>query len=103
MQMCPVCGVYYNNGVFYVSSVVRNPDNTIQKDEDGNAIRVYNVPFTPSVQNTRICQYAKKSGCLNQCKTIEPSETFEARSKIFNGDPSIDHWLGVAKDILKHD
>jgi len=103
MQFCSVCGVSYHDGVFYASSVVRNPDKTIQKDEDGNAVRIYNIPFNPSVQYTRICQYSKQPGCLNTCKKITPSETFEERCKAINADPSVERWLDVAKDLLKHD
>lgn len=103
MQFCPACGVSYQNGVFYASSVVRNPDNTIQKDEDGNAVRIYNIPFNPSVQYTRICQYSKRPGCLNTCTKITPSETFEARSQALNTNTSVEKWLDVARDLLKHD
>lgn len=98
-QFCPACGINLRDGVFFASRVVRNPDNTIQLDEDGNAIRVYDIPFSPTIQRSRICQYAKREGCINTCKQITASETFEARSL----GVTTDSWYEIAKELLKHD
>jgi hypothetical protein len=48
-QFCPACGINLRDGVFFASRVVRNSDNSIQVDEDSNTVRVYDVPFTPTV------------------------------------------------------
>jgi hypothetical protein len=98
-QFCPACGINLRDGVFFASRVVRNSDNSIQVDEDSNTVRVYDVPFTPTVQRSRICQYSKQEGCINTCKQITPSETFEARSQGL----SVDSWYETAKELLKHD
>ncbi len=49
-KFCPACGINLRDGVFFASRVVRNPDNSVQVDADGNTVRVYDVPFTPTVQ-----------------------------------------------------
>lgn len=98
-KFCPACGINLRDGVFFASRVVRNPDNSLQLDEDKNPIRVYDVPFTPTVQYSRICQYAKREGCINTCKKITPSETFEARSQGL----TVDSWYETARELLKHD
>jgi hypothetical protein len=99
MEFCPACGVNARNGIFYASRVVRNPDNSVQLDDECKAVRVFDVPFTPTIQNSRICQYAKVPGCINTCKAVDPTQTFEARS----GGSNVDSWLEAARDLLKHD
>lgn len=99
MKFCPACGVNVRDGIFYTSRVVRNPDNSIQLDDEGNPIRVFDVPFTPKTQNSRICKYAKVSGCINTCKDIDPTQTFESRAL----GCSAEAWYIAAKDLLKHD
>lgn len=104
MQFCPACGVNLRDGVFFASSVVRNPDNTVQKDDDGNTVRVYNIPHKADAYKARVCQYAKAPGCINSCTKIDPTQTFEYRvKKDLGADVNSDHWLALAKEILKND
>lgn len=105
MKFCPACGVNLRDGVFFASSVVRNQDGTIQIDEETEtAIRVYNIPFKADVYKARVCQYAKVMGCINTTTEFDSTQTFENRTKKDLGvDASIDRWLEVAEDLLKHD
>lgn len=79
IQICPVCETRVLEGKFYVSRPVKNGE-TFE--------RIYDVEFTPDVQHTRICQYAKEQGCLNTCKVINERELFENRNFGINSNVS---------------
>lgn len=99
MEICSICGVMKKEGVFYASSVVRNEDLSVQKDVDGNPVRVYNIPFKADVQYTRICKYrGEKQGCLNSCNTIVNTETFEYRAGVV-GVKGIESYIPMAQEI----
>jgi hypothetical protein len=104
MQFCPACGVNLRDGVFFASSVVRNPDNTVQKDDDGNTARIFNIPFKADAYKARVCQYAKVSGCINTCSEMDSTQTFEYRVKNdLKVDINDDRWLAMAREILNHE
>lgn len=98
IQQCPVCGAQKRNNIFYCSRVERNPDLTVMKDSQGETVRVYDIPYMPDVQYTRICKHAKFEGCINSSTTVVPSETFEERSQ---GLWNTDLYMDMAKEITK--
>ena len=104
MNFCPACGANLRDGVFFTSSVVRNPDNTVQKDDAGNTVRVFDTPFKADAYKARVCQYAKVPGCINTTQGFDSSQTFENRVKQDLGlSTDVDRWLEAARDLLKHD
>jgi len=96
IQQCPVCGAQKRENIFYVSRVERNSDNTVKKDSQGNIVRVFDTPFMPDVQYTRICKYARTEGCLNKSTTLFPSETFESRSQ---GLWDVEKFIPMAQEV----
>jgi hypothetical protein len=53
---CSVCGIRKTNGVFYYSHNY--------------------TPATPDAVKTRICQFAKKEGCINQTAKVDPAQGY---------------------------
>ncbi len=67
-RQCPVCGITKTGNTFLTSF------DRLKHREIGS--------LTPEATYTRICQYAKKEGCINTCKIIDENETFENRMMI---------------------
>jgi len=78
MQVCSVCGVTKENGVFQTS---RDRANSTVSDKDF----VY----------TRICRYAKKTGCINTDGALDKSKAYNPKGI------TIEQWLPTARELIE--
>jgi len=78
MQVCSVCGVTKENGVFQTS---RDRANSTISDKDF----VY----------TRICRYARKTGCINTDGLPDGSKCYSSTGV------TTEMWLEDAKDLIE--
>ena len=99
-KKCPVCSIDNINGVFYWSHGPEKADSA-------------RVPASPDAVHTRVCRYAKKSGCINKIGTFNVDYSYSTELEKLGKKDKVDvvmeglNWNGVrdytalAEEILK--
>lgn len=78
-EICPVCGITKENGNFFFSHALTKPNP---------------VATPPDEVYSKVCQFAKKSGCINVGASVDETLTYAS---------TLPEWEATTKFYLKQE